>query len=82
MNIGSFEVEASPDCWPVDTKDGSLSAHFEHTVAITEREPDVLTTCRPGFASRSGKIGPSGVTFFFARSEGEHDRFGTERRSA
>jgi len=43
VNIGSFEVEASPDHWPVHTKDGSLSAHFEHTVVITEGEPDVLT---------------------------------------
>jgi len=43
VNAGGFEVEASPDRWPVHTKDGSLSAHFEHTVAITEGEPDVLT---------------------------------------
>jgi methionyl aminopeptidase len=43
VNIGSFEVEASPDRWPVQTKDGSLSAHFEHTVVITGGEPDVLT---------------------------------------
>ena len=43
VNAGSFEVAASPDRWPVHTKDGSLSAHFEHTVVITEGEPDVLT---------------------------------------
>lgn len=43
VNIGTSEVEASPDCWPVYTKDGSLSAHFEHTVAVTGRGPDVLT---------------------------------------
>jgi len=43
VNAGSFEVEASPDRWPVHTKDGSLSAHFEHTVVITGGEPDVLT---------------------------------------
>jgi methionyl aminopeptidase len=43
VNMGSFEVEASPDCWEVRTKDGSLSAHFEHTVAVTESGPEVLT---------------------------------------
>ena len=43
VNMGAYEVEASADCWPVNTKDGSLSAHFEHTVAVTEDGPDVLT---------------------------------------
>lgn len=43
VNEGGYEVAASPDSWPVKTKDGSLSAHFEHTVAITENGPDVLT---------------------------------------
>jgi methionyl aminopeptidase len=43
VNMGSFEVEASADCWEVRTKDGSLSAHFEHTVAVTESGPEVLT---------------------------------------
>lgn len=43
VNAGTHEVEASPDCWPVSTADGSLSAHFEHTVAVTEGGPDVLT---------------------------------------
>lgn len=43
VNAGTYEVVASPDCWPVETKDGSLSAHFEHTVAVTEDGPDVLT---------------------------------------
>lgn len=44
VNAGTFEVQASPDCWPVLTKDGSLSAHFEHTVAVTENGPDILTS--------------------------------------
>ena len=43
VNMGTHEVEASADCWPVNTRDGSLSAHFEHTVAVTEDGPDVLT---------------------------------------
>ncbi|MFH1150589.1 MAG: type I methionyl aminopeptidase [Actinomycetota bacterium] len=43
VNIGTHEVEASADRWRVVTKDRSLSAHFEHTVAVTEDGPDVLT---------------------------------------
>lgn len=43
VNIGTHEVVATPDCWQVYTKDGSASAHFEHTVAVTENGPDVLT---------------------------------------
>ncbi|MBU1670391.1 MAG: type I methionyl aminopeptidase [Actinobacteria bacterium] len=46
VNIGTHEVEASADCWRVVTKDRSLSAHFEHTVAVTEDGPDVLTVVR------------------------------------
>lgn len=43
VNAGSPAVESLPDGWTVVTKDGSLSAHFEHTVAITENGPVVLT---------------------------------------
>jgi methionyl aminopeptidase len=43
VNVGTWEVDASPDYWRVCTRDGSLSAHFEHTIAITESGPDVLT---------------------------------------
>ncbi len=43
VNMGSSEVEASAECWRVATRDGSLSAHFEHTVAITESGAEVLT---------------------------------------
>ncbi|MBU4174445.1 MAG: type I methionyl aminopeptidase [Actinobacteria bacterium] len=43
VNAGTWEVEASPDYWRVCTRDGDLSAHFEHTIAITESGPDVLT---------------------------------------
>jgi len=45
VNEGTHEVIASPDFWPVRTKDGKLSAHFEHVVAVTDGEPDVLTLC-------------------------------------
>lgn len=44
VNVGSQEVELLPDGWTVVTKDGKLSAHFEHTIAITEKGPDILTT--------------------------------------
>ena len=40
VNAGGYEVEMGDDAWAIYTKDGSLSAHFEHTVAITKRGPD------------------------------------------
>ena len=43
VNIGTWETKRDPDNWTVRTKDGSLSAHFEHTLAITEGEAEVLT---------------------------------------
>lgn len=43
INLGGFEVEVGDDTWAVYTKDGSLSAHFEHTVAITKKGPRILT---------------------------------------
>ena len=42
VNMGGREWSLA-DCWQVYTKDGSASAHFEHTVAVTEDGPDVLT---------------------------------------
>jgi len=43
VNAGSFHVDALDDGWTVVTRDGSLSAHFEHTVAVTANGPLVLT---------------------------------------
>jgi methionyl aminopeptidase len=43
VNAGTASVDALPDGWTVVTRDGRLSAHFEHTVAITEDGPDILT---------------------------------------
>lgn len=43
LNTGSEETEVRPDNWTVVTKDGGLSAHFEHTIAITDGEPLILT---------------------------------------
>lgn len=43
VNAGSPQVVVLSDGWTVVTKDGQLSAHFEHTVLITEGEPEILT---------------------------------------
>ncbi len=43
INIGKPDVKVMPDGWTVLTKDGSLSAHFEHTVAITSEGPQIMT---------------------------------------
>lgn len=45
VNAGRPEVKVQNDGWTVVTRDGSLSAHFEHTVLITDSEPEILT-CR------------------------------------
>ena len=46
VNAGSHQTRTMPDRWTIVTIDGSRSAHFEHTVAITEDGPRVLTRCR------------------------------------
>lgn len=43
VNLGKPDVKVLPDGWTVLTKDGSLSAHFEHTVAITPDGPVIMT---------------------------------------
>lgn len=43
INMGAYEVDWLDDDWTVVTRDGSLSAHYENTVLITEGEPEVLT---------------------------------------
>ena len=43
VNAGAREVKVLRDGWSVVTKDGSLSAHYENTVIITEGEPDIIT---------------------------------------
>jgi methionyl aminopeptidase len=43
VNAGSAETVLLADGWSVVTADGSLSAHFEHTIAVTEDGPEVLT---------------------------------------
>ncbi|MFM8426721.1 MAG: type I methionyl aminopeptidase [Chloroflexota bacterium] len=41
--VGTYETRVLPDKWTVVSADGSLTAHFEHTVAVTEGEPQILT---------------------------------------
>jgi methionyl aminopeptidase len=43
VNAGSAQVKVLNDGWTVVTKDGSLSAHFEHTILVTESMPEILT---------------------------------------
>jgi len=43
VNLGSAETELNDDGWTVVTADGMLSAHFEHSIAVTEDGPEVLT---------------------------------------
>ncbi len=43
VNVGGYDVKVMPDGWTVLTKDGSLSAHFEHTIVITPDGPQILT---------------------------------------
>jgi methionyl aminopeptidase len=43
INAGGEQVVVRPDQWTIATADGSLSAHFEHTVAVTEEGPRILT---------------------------------------
>jgi methionyl aminopeptidase len=43
VNAGTFKVRTLDDEWTVVTADGKLSAHFEHTVAITKDGPEILT---------------------------------------
>lgn len=43
VNAGRYRVKILPDGWTVITADGSLSAHFEHSVAITDNGPEILS---------------------------------------
>jgi methionyl aminopeptidase len=41
--VGTSQTRVFPDQWTVGSADGSLTAHFEHTVAVTDGEPWILT---------------------------------------
>jgi methionyl aminopeptidase len=61
VNMGRPGVRVLADGWTAVTKDGSLSAHFEHTVAVTTNGPDILT--RPREMRERGRThGAAGTT--------------------
>ena len=43
VTMGDWRTKQMEDNWTVKTIDGSLAAHFEHTIAITDGDPEVLT---------------------------------------
>jgi methionyl aminopeptidase len=45
VNMGSYKVEVAEDGWTIFTADGKPSAHFEHTIAIIDGKPEILTKC-------------------------------------
>ena len=54
INAGGSEIVVHDDEWSISSSDDSLSAHFEHTVAVTDDGPRILTESRIG--SRSGHL--------------------------
>ena len=46
INMGKKEVMTDSDGWTIRTKDGEVSAHFEHTIAITSDGPKILSKSR------------------------------------
>jgi methionyl aminopeptidase len=56
VTMGSPEVEVLADDWTVATLDGGLAAHWEHSVALTETGPYVLTA-HDGGAARLAELG-------------------------
>jgi methionyl aminopeptidase len=48
VNIGGWETRLLNDQWTVVTEDGSLSAHFEHTILISDEGPEILTSVNGG----------------------------------
>ena len=51
VTLGKPAVKVLDDGWTAVTRDGSLAAHFEHTVAVTDVGPEVLTRFDGGMAS-------------------------------
>ena len=43
VNVGDWRTKVASDGWTVTTADGSLCAHFENTIAITDGEAEILT---------------------------------------
>jgi len=51
VNIGDWRTRLGDDYWTVFTADGSLSAHFEHTIAITDDKPEILTAMLESYSA-------------------------------
>jgi methionyl aminopeptidase len=43
VQVGTWQTRSLRDGWTVVSKDGSMAAHFEHTVAVTNNGPEILT---------------------------------------
>jgi len=52
--IGTQRTQILPDQWTVASQDGSLTAHFEHTIAVTENGPQILTLASDGTGRKNG----------------------------
>src|SRR5207237_10413288 len=50
VTMGSWEVKVLDDGWTAETGDGRMAAHFEHTIAVTDSGPEVLTSQTGGSA--------------------------------
>ena len=71
VTMGRWEVRVLEDRWTAVTADGSLAAHFEHTIAVTEDGPEVLTATQSGRCERRRGSPESG-----GMSQGRRDRGG------
>jgi methionyl aminopeptidase len=60
ITAGTYEIYLHDDDWSISTADGSLAAHFEHTVAITEDEPRILTWPHPRVGVQLAQSGAAG----------------------
>jgi methionyl aminopeptidase len=54
VNAGGANIKILKDGWTVVTQDGSLSAHFEHSVLVTDGEPEILTWAKTPSSSKPG----------------------------
>jgi methionyl aminopeptidase len=53
---GAYKTRVLPDQWTVVSADGSLTAHFEHTVAVTENGPQILTILNESYGLNSKRL--------------------------
>ncbi len=60
ITAGTYQIYLHDDDWSISTADASLAAHFEHTVAITEDEPSILTWPHPQVGIQLAQSGAAG----------------------